>query len=167
MACCQRPLVLCRHLPSSSGISSLRLATDRGKEKRLLPFGRLARSIKPRIGGLARTSKGGNDLGGGKLGKRFGEGHGQTIPEKEKSAMQKINLDKCPQCRQSQRMSNTLQQHGFKGDEVANVVFRKNDIQTNQFFGFVVEVEGQSIASGFNTEGKAKEWAKRKGVPVA
>ena len=64
-------------------------------------------------------------------------------------------------------MSNTLQQHGFKGDEVANVVFRKNDIQTNQFFGFVVEVEGQSIASGFNTEGKAKEWAKRKGVPVA
>lgn len=63
-------------------------------------------------------------------------------------------------------MTNTLQQHGFKGDEVANVIFRKNDIQTNQFHGFVVEVQGTAIASGFNTEAKAKEWAKRKGVKV-
>ena len=94
-------------LPSSSGISSLRVPTDRRKEKRLLPLGRLARSIKPRIGRLARTTKGSNDLGSGILGKRFGEGHGQTIPEKEMSAMQKTILDRCPQCRQSLRMSNT------------------------------------------------------------
>lgn len=98
-------------LPSSSGISSLRLATDSGKEKLLLPFGRLARAIKPSVSGLPRTSKGGNNLGGGKLGKRFGEGHGQTISEKEMSAMQKINLAKCPQCRQSMRMSNTKTQY--------------------------------------------------------
>jgi len=96
-------------LPSSSGISSLplRVPLDRRKEKRLLPFGRLARPIKPRIGRLSWTSKGGNNLGGGKLGKRFGEGHGQILPLKKKSAMQKINLAKCPQCRQSTHMSNT------------------------------------------------------------
>jgi len=94
-------------LPSSSGISSLRVPTDSSKEKRLLPFGRLARSIKPRIGGLPWTTKGCNNLSGRKLGKRFGEGHGQILPPKKKYAMQKINLDKCPQCRQSLRMSNT------------------------------------------------------------
>jgi hypothetical protein len=97
-------------LPSSSGISFLRLATDGRKEKRLLPFGGLARSIKPRIGRLPWTSKGGNDLGGGKLGKRFGEGHGQTIPKKEMSSMQKINLAPCLQCGHGSGMSNTNQQ---------------------------------------------------------
>ena len=53
-------------LPSSSVISflPLRVPLDRCKEKRLLPFGRLARAIKPRIGRLSWTSKGGDDLGG-------------------------------------------------------------------------------------------------------
>lgn len=31
------------------------------------------------------------------------------LPQKKKYAMQKINLAKCPQCRQSPRMSNTNQ----------------------------------------------------------
>lgn len=78
-------------MPSSSVISSLplRILTDRGKKKCLLPFGRLARSIKPRIGRLPWASQGGNNLSGGKLGKRFGEGHGRRIGRKNKSAMQK------------------------------------------------------------------------------
>ena len=105
-------------LPSSSGISSLRLATDRRKEKRLLPFGRLARSIKPRIGRLPWTSKGGNNLSGGKLGKRFSEGHGQILPLKKKSAMQKKDLAKCPQCRQPLRMSNTQYRVSFTVENV-------------------------------------------------
>jgi hypothetical protein len=78
-------------MPSSFVISSLPLCVpaDRSKEKSLLPCGRLARSIKPRVSSLPWTAKSGDNLSGGKLGKRFGEGHGQTIPEKEMSAMQK------------------------------------------------------------------------------
>ena len=80
-------------MPSSSVISSLPLCipANNGKEKLLLPHGRLAGAIKPSVGSLARTSKGGNDLGGGKLGKQFSEGHGRRIARKNKSAMQKRN----------------------------------------------------------------------------
>lgn len=98
-------------MPSSFVISSLplRVLTDRGKEKRLLPFGRLASAIKPGVSRLTWTAKGSDNLSSGKISKRFSEGHGQILPLKKKSAMQKINLDKCPQCRQSLRMSNTNQ----------------------------------------------------------
>lgn len=105
-------------LPSSSGISSLRLATDRRKEKRLLPFGRLARSIKPSVSRLPWASQCGNNLSGGKLGKRFSEGHGQILPLKKKSAMQKKDLAKCPQCRQPLRMSNTQYRVSFTVENV-------------------------------------------------
>jgi hypothetical protein len=105
-------------VPSSLVISflPLRIPTDRGKEKCLLPGGRLARTIKPRIGGLPWTSKGGNNLGGGILGKRFSEGHGEILPQKKKSAMQKIILVLCLQCGQSQRMSNKFQIRNTKTD---------------------------------------------------
>ena len=105
-------------LPSSSGISSLRLPTERGKEKRLLPFGRCAATIKPRIGRLAWTSKGSDNLSGGKLGKRFGEGHGQTIPEKEMSAMQKIILVLRLQCGHVPRMTATQYRVSFTVENV-------------------------------------------------
>lgn len=85
----------------------LRFFCDDGKEKRLLPCGRLPRSIKPSVGGLPWTTQSGNDHGGGIRGERISEGHGQILPQKKKYAMQKINLAKCPQCRQSLRMSNT------------------------------------------------------------
>lgn len=66
------------------------VAAEQRKEKRLLPGGRLARPIEPRIGRLPWTSKGGDNLGSGKLGKRFGEGHGEILPLGKKYAMQKI-----------------------------------------------------------------------------
>jgi hypothetical protein len=94
-------------LPSSSGISFLRVPTNRRKEKRLLPFGRCAATIKPGVSGGTRTTKGGNNLGGGILGKRFGEGHGWTITKKEMCAMQKIILALCLQCTQG----NAVNQH--------------------------------------------------------
>lgn len=84
----------------------LRFSGDDGKEKLLLPSRRLAGAIKPRIGGLPRATQSRNDHGGGIRGKRISEGHGQILPDKKKYAMQKINLDKYPQCRQSLRMSN-------------------------------------------------------------
>lgn len=85
----------------------LRFSDDDGKEKLLLPHGRLTGAIKPSVGRLPWTTQSGNDHGGGIRGERISEGHGQIIPQKKKYAMQKINLAKCPQCRQSLRMSNT------------------------------------------------------------
>lgn len=65
------------------------------------------------------------------------------------------------------RMSNTLRQHGFTGTEIASIVYKGVFAQTGQYHGFVVEVSGRSIASGFNSEAKARAWAKRKGVQTA
>jgi len=87
----------------------LRFSADDSKEKLLLPHGRLTGAIKPSVGGLAWTTQSGHDDGGGIRGERFSEGHGQILPQKKKYAMQKINLDKCPQCRQPTRMPNTNQ----------------------------------------------------------
>jgi hypothetical protein len=85
----------------------LRFSDDDGKEKLLLPHGRLTGAIKPSVGRLTWTTQSGHDHGGGIRGERISEGHGQILPQKKKYAMQKINLAKCPQCRQSTRMSNT------------------------------------------------------------
>lgn len=85
----------------------LRFSGDDGKEKRLLPCGWLAGAIKPSVGSLPWTTQRRDDHGGGIRGERISEGHGQILPQKKKYAMQKINLAKCPQCRQPTRMSNT------------------------------------------------------------
>jgi hypothetical protein len=85
----------------------LRFSDDDGKEKLLLPHGRLTGAIKPSVGRLPRTTQSGNDHGGRIRGERISEGHGQILPQKKKYAMQKINLAKCPQCRQIACMSNT------------------------------------------------------------
>lgn len=103
-------LRLARPLPRRSIqllVVLLRFSDDDGKEKLLLPHGRLTGAIKPSVGRLAWTTQSGNDHGGRIRGERISEGHGQILPQKKKYAMQKINLAKCPQCRQSLRMSNT------------------------------------------------------------
>ena len=87
----------------------LRFFDDDSKEKLLLPHGRLTGAIKPSVGRLARTTQSGNDHGGRIWGEGISEGHRQILPQKKKYAMQKINLAKCPQCRQSTHMSNTNQ----------------------------------------------------------
>ena len=96
----------------------LRFFGDDGKEKRLLPCGRLPRSIKPSVGSLPWTTQSGNDHGGRIRGERISEGHGQILPQKKKYAMQKINLAKCPQCRQPLRMSNTQYRVSFTVENV-------------------------------------------------
>jgi len=74
---------------------------------RVLPRGRLARPVKPSISGLPGASQGSDNLSGGKSGERFGEGHVGILPPKNNSAMQKITLDKCPQCGHCDDMSKT------------------------------------------------------------
>jgi hypothetical protein len=83
----------------------LRFFGNDGKEKRLLPCGRLAGAIKPSVGRLAWTTQSGNDHGGGIRGERISEGHGQILPHKKKYAMRKIILAQSPQCGYGNRMS--------------------------------------------------------------
>ena len=87
----------------------LRFSDDDGKEKLLLPHGRLTGAIKPSVGRLPWTTQSGNDHGGGIRGERISEGHGQILPQKKKYAMRKINLAKCPQCRQSDAVNQPHQ----------------------------------------------------------
>ncbi len=109
----------------------LRFFDDDGKEKRLLPDRWLARAIKPSVGRLPWTAKGGNDLGGGILGKRFSEGHGEILPQKKKYAMQKKDLDKRPQCRHSLRIN---QPHRTMKHNRLKIVITANN-QTQYFLG--------------------------------
>jgi hypothetical protein len=53
-------------------------------------------------------------MGGGVVSERFSEGHGQTLPRKNKSAMPKIILAIRRQCRHITRMSKTKQHLGMK-----------------------------------------------------
>lgn len=80
---------------------------DDGQPMRLLPRGRLTAAILPIVGRATGATSGGDDLGGGILGKLGCEGHGQTIHRKNKSAMPKIILAIRRQCRHITRMSNT------------------------------------------------------------
>ncbi len=106
-------LRLARPLPRRSIQRLVRFLFDGASNERqpvsLLPLWRLAPTLKPIIGGATRATDGGNDLGGGILGKLVGEGHGQTVSRKNKSAMPKIVLDKRRQCRQITCMSNATQ----------------------------------------------------------
>ena len=82
---------------------------DDGQPMMLLPRRRLTAAILPIVGRATRATSGGDDLGGGVVGERFSEGHGQTIHRKNKSAMPKIILAIRRQCRHITRMSNTNQ----------------------------------------------------------
>jgi hypothetical protein len=80
---------------------------DDRKPVRLLPSRRLPAAILPIVGGPARASGGGDDLGGGVIGKLVGEGHGRIVARKIKSAMPKIILAIRRHCRQSIPVSAT------------------------------------------------------------
>lgn len=80
---------------------------DDGQPMRPLPRGRLTTAILPIVGSPTRATGGGDDLGGGVVGERFSEGHGQTVSRKKKSAMPKIILAISRHCRQIAHMSNT------------------------------------------------------------
>jgi hypothetical protein len=108
------------------------VAADLSKKKRLLPGWRLPRPVEPRIRRLPWTAKGCNDLGGGILGKRFSEGHGQILPQKKKYAMQKKDRDKRPQCRHSLRINQP--HRTMKHNRLKIVITANNQTQhpTNQ-----------------------------------
>jgi hypothetical protein len=78
---------------------------DDGKPVDLLPRRRLTTAILPIVCCATRATSGGYDLGGGVVGERFSEGHGQTIHGKNKSAMPKIILAIRRQCRHITRMT--------------------------------------------------------------
>ena len=88
----------------------LRFSRDDGKEKRLLPFRRLAGAIKPSVGRLPWTTKRCDNDGSGIRSEGINEGHGQILPQKKKYAMQKIILALCLQCGQSKHMTATATQ---------------------------------------------------------
>ena len=92
---------------------------DDRKPVRLLPRRRLTASILPIVGRATGATDGGNNIGGGILDKVGSEGHGQIIPQKKKCAMQKINLAKCPQCRQSTRMKAIKHGTDKRGNKLA------------------------------------------------
>jgi hypothetical protein len=71
---------------------------DDGKQDRLQPCGRLSAAILPFVSGGTWATKSRHNLRGGVIGKLVGEGHGEILPHKKKSAMRKIILAKCPQC---------------------------------------------------------------------
>lgn len=58
----------------------------------LLPGWRSARAFKPGISGLPWATESGHDLRGGIVSDGISEGHGQTLPDKKKYAMQKKSL---------------------------------------------------------------------------
>lgn len=96
--------VLCGVLLGFSG-----LALDLAQEKPLLPLRRLTRSVNPCVSGLTRAPECGDNLRGREFGKVVLEAHGQSIPGKEMSAMQKKELAKRPQCRHVDAVMKTEQ----------------------------------------------------------
>jgi len=76
----------------------LRVRGNDMEENGLLPKRRLATAILPLVSGGSRTTQGGDDLGGGVVGKVGVETHGRRIHGEKKSAMRKRELAKRPQC---------------------------------------------------------------------
>lgn len=77
---------------------------------RLLPRWRFTPAILPVVGRAARAVQGGDDVGGGVVGKLVGEGHGESVAHENKSAMPKIGLAKNRQCRHnSSTMKHTAE----------------------------------------------------------
>lgn len=66
---------------------------------RLLPRWRLAPAILPVVGRASRAIQGGDDVGGGVVGKLLIESHDARVAHKNKSAMPKIELANNRHCR--------------------------------------------------------------------
>ena len=70
----------------------LRVGSNEGKQKLLLPSGRLPGAVKPTVNRRSRATGSCHDLRSGELRKRFLERHAEIIPRKKTSAMWKIVL---------------------------------------------------------------------------
>jgi hypothetical protein len=76
----------------------------------LLPRWRLSPAILPIVSRASRTVQGGDDVGGGVVGKLFRECHGRTVAHENKSAMPKIELAQSRHCRHnSSTMKHTAE----------------------------------------------------------
>ena len=87
----------------------LRVRGNDMEENGLLPQGRLATAILPLVSGGTWATKSRHNLRGGVIGKLVGEGHGQILPQKKKSAMRKIILAISPHCGQSNAVNQPHQ----------------------------------------------------------
>lgn len=94
-----------------------RATGDDRKPVRLLPRRRLTTTIFPIVGRATGATCGGDDLGGSVVSQGFGEGHGQTIHRKNKSAMPKIILAIRRHCRHITHMSNAQ----YTADQVTEI----------------------------------------------
>ena len=74
---------------------------------RLLPRWRFAPAVLPVVSSPTRAVQRRDDLGGGVIGKLFGECHGRSVAHENKSAIPKIELAHSRQCRHNAPMSKT------------------------------------------------------------
>jgi hypothetical protein len=150
----------------------LRFSDNDGKEKLLLPHGRLTGAIKPSVGRLAWTTQSGNDHGSGIRGERFSEGHGQILPQKKKYAMQKINLANRPQCRHLARMTATTKIKKFRTKKAAESAVEecqaqgwKAGMRGNSESGWTVDAittaNGYRITYDLHTDGFFHEYSRK------
>jgi len=116
--------------------------------------------------GTRHAGKCGHEIGSGEIRKVIVEGHARRIPGKEKSAMRKIELAESPQCGQITPVNATLKQHGIESTNEVTIRYAGRRQAQNNWEGWIVEAEGMTIASGFNTEAKAKQWAKRREMKI-
>jgi hypothetical protein len=60
----------------------------------------------------------------------------------------------------------TLKQHGIESTDEVSIHYAGRRQAQNNWEGWIVEAAGLTIASGFNTESKAKDWAKRREMKI-
>lgn len=135
----------------------LRVVVDDLEKNGLLPKRRLAAAILPLVGGGSRAPQGGNNLGGGVVGKVGGETHGRRIHVQNKSAMRKIILATSPQCGHIRRMSNTAQRKQALRHDIMLVVKANGLEVTGDFWLMLI----------FRTESELKKIAQELHIKVA
>ncbi len=113
------------------------VCVDDLEENGLLPKRRLATAILPLVSGRTWATQGGDDLGGGVVGKVGVETHGRRIHGKNKSAMRKIVLAQSPQCGQSDAVN---QLHLPMKTEIRN------------FLKMLTDKAAENVAAGMSKE---------------
>ena len=133
---------------------------------RLLPLRRHPRAIKPRIGRLPGATQGRDNLGSGESGNLVLEAHDGILPQKKKSAMQKKELAKCPQCRHITCMTTNdiITLHEGNNETTVRLVRETEkaiQVEGNCSKGWFpkssIEVSGKNEVTG-NTVVTVKDW---------
>ena len=118
---------------------------------RLLPHWGHSGTVKPSIGGLSGATQGRDNLRSRESGNLILKTHRGTIPDEKKSAMQKIILAICPQCRHIKPMKMT------ENEKLVGIETMKTRIEL--FHGERLQRIGQEWKMEFY---KTSEWSRSK-----